>query len=289
MEEMSIAELRERLEFNKRERQQDVDLKREINLKKKEEEAKLLMDDAATIEAARIKRKHQNDDRRKKQEQDALALEEKKKQIREKGLIEAYENINKKKTDKKNEEERLAKELKEIKLQRQYLNANAAMVEEKAWKELEAGKERQIRDDQNMRLIEQCKVNEIKVKDSKVRAIYAKNDVLNKLKYDKGYEERLVTRKKENEVLHKNTLEYKTDMHEKQHEFEKDLAANTRKRNPFIAKVNEKSLAKAHAYKQKREMQFAMHDEDYGDEVHGMDLLDDAGVDDIQAKLDMEV
>jgi hypothetical protein len=45
-------------------------------------------------------------------------LEEKKKQIREKGLIEAYANINKKKTDKKNEEERLAKELKEIKLQR---------------------------------------------------------------------------------------------------------------------------------------------------------------------------
>jgi hypothetical protein len=30
-------------------------------------------------------------------------------------------------------------------------------------------------------------------------------------------------------------------------------------------------------------------DEDYGDEVHGMDLMDDAGVDDIQAKLDMEV
>jgi hypothetical protein len=33
------------------------------------------------------------------------------------------------------------------------------MVEEKAWKELEAGKERQVRDDQNLRLIEQCKVN----------------------------------------------------------------------------------------------------------------------------------
>ena len=47
-------------------------------------------------------------------------------------MLEAYENINKKKTDKKNEEDRLAKELKEIKLQRQYLNANAAMVEEMA-------------------------------------------------------------------------------------------------------------------------------------------------------------
>jgi hypothetical protein len=32
--------------------------------------------------------------------------------------LEAYGNINKKKTDKQNEEERLAKELKEIKLQR---------------------------------------------------------------------------------------------------------------------------------------------------------------------------
>lgn len=58
----------------------------------------------------------------------------------------AYENISKKKTAKANEEERLAKELKEIKLQRQYLNANAAMVEEMRWKELESGKERQVRD-----------------------------------------------------------------------------------------------------------------------------------------------
>jgi hypothetical protein len=39
MEEMSIAELRERLEFNKRERMQDIDFKREKNLKRKEVEA----------------------------------------------------------------------------------------------------------------------------------------------------------------------------------------------------------------------------------------------------------
>lgn len=67
------------------------------------------------------------------------------KAAREKGLMEVYSKINNKKKDKKEEEDRLAKELKEIKLQRQYLNANKAMVEEKAWKELEAGAERQIR------------------------------------------------------------------------------------------------------------------------------------------------
>jgi hypothetical protein len=69
-------------------------------------------------------------------------MEQRRKEMREKGLIEAYEKINKKKKDKKAEDERLAKELKEIRLQRQYMNANAAMVEEKAWKELEKGAER---------------------------------------------------------------------------------------------------------------------------------------------------
>ena len=130
----------------------------------------------------------------------------KKKQIREQGLIEAYEKINKKKKDKKEEDERLAKELKEIRLQRQYMNANAAMVEEKAWKELEAGAERQIRNNQNERLIDQCKLNGIAVKDLSVRATNKKNEVLDKLEVDKQYQQSLTIKKKENEMLHKNTM-----------------------------------------------------------------------------------
>ena len=126
--------------------------------------------------------------------------------MREKGLIEAYEKINKKKRDKQEEDARLAKELKEIRLQRQYMNANAAMVEEKAWKELEAGAERQIRNNQNNRLIDQCKLNGISVKDQTVRAANKKNEVLAKLEVDRQYAETLKTKKHENELLHKNTL-----------------------------------------------------------------------------------
>ena len=122
-------------------------------------------------------------------------MEAKKKAMRDQGLIEAYEKINKKKKDKAEEDARLAQELKEIRLQRQYMNANAAMVEEKAWKELEAGAERQIRDRQNDRLIDQCKLNGIMVKDQNVRAENKKNDVVQKLEYDKGYKERLTVRK----------------------------------------------------------------------------------------------
>ena len=87
------------------------------------------------------------------------------------------------------------------------------MVEYKAWQELEAGKERAIRDNQNFKLLEQCGVNEIKVSDQLVQAANAKSEVIEKITYDRGYQERLTVRKKENEVLHKKTLEYKSNMH----------------------------------------------------------------------------
>lgn len=80
-------------------------------------------------------------------------------------MKEAYQNISTKKKEKADEDARLAKELKEIKLQRQYMNANAAMVEYKQWEGLEKGKERMIRDEQNVKLLDQCGLNEIKVSD----------------------------------------------------------------------------------------------------------------------------
>lgn len=96
-----------------------------------------------------------------------------------------------------------------------------------------------------MKLIEQCGLNEIKVSDQTVRANNAKNEVTEKITYDRGYGERLQTFKKENEVLHKNTLAYKQQMHEKQKEFEANLKDAENKRKPFDAKINQMSLANA--------------------------------------------
>lgn len=50
------------------------------------------------------------------------------------------QKISKKKKDKQKEEERIAAEVKETKLKQQYMNANKAMVEEKAWKSQQDGK-----------------------------------------------------------------------------------------------------------------------------------------------------
>lgn len=121
---------------------------------RKEQEAAQLMEEAKKIEEARNRRKANNDAKRQKKQNDAEALAAKTRAAREKGLLEVHGKIEKKKKEKREEEARLAQELKEIRLQRQYLNANAAMVEEQAWKQLEAGKERQIRNNQNDRLID---------------------------------------------------------------------------------------------------------------------------------------
>ena len=144
--EMSIAELRERIELNKAKLAQEVEFKRDVNLAKKEREAAALIEDSSKIEEARKKRKMDADARRSRQAEDARIREEARLAAREKGLKEAYGNISTKKREKAEEDARLAKELKEIKLQRQYMNANAAMVEYKQWEGLEKGKERMIRD-----------------------------------------------------------------------------------------------------------------------------------------------
>ena len=145
LDEMSIAELRERLEYNKMLREQEVTEKREQNMASKEEGVKKLMEEAAKIQEAREQRRLDNEAKRAEKERLEKEREAKIKAAKDKGMLEVYEKINKKKKDKKAEEERLAKELKEIKLQRQYLNANAAMVEEMRYKELEAGAERKVR------------------------------------------------------------------------------------------------------------------------------------------------
>jgi thiamine kinase-like enzyme len=127
----------------------------------------------------------------------------KEKEIREKGTLEVYDKISEKKRLKRLEEERLAKELKEIKLQRQYLNASKAMVEEKAWKDLENGAERIAREKQNDALLDQCKDNGTKVKELSIRAANNRTEIQGVMKTNNQFTKNLETKRGENEVLHK--------------------------------------------------------------------------------------
>ncbi len=121
------------------------------------------------------------------------------------------------------------------------------------YKELEAGAERKVRNNQNEKLVDQCKLGSIKVKDETIRAGNARTSVLEKLEYDRGYAERLETQKRENEVIHKGVLEYKSEMHERQAKFAEQAKVNKTKRNPFNAKINEQSMQNATRAKERKE------------------------------------
>lgn len=64
LEEMSIAELRERIEHNKRKLEQETEAKRQANLAKKDEEAEKLISTASMIQEARDARRNLNNSRR---------------------------------------------------------------------------------------------------------------------------------------------------------------------------------------------------------------------------------
>lgn len=262
--EMSIAELRERLEYEKLRRQAEADNKRSEIKSEKSKKSDMLTNQTDEIIKARNdlkdkKEKERNDKRLKKEAEEA-----KRKEAREKGLLEAYDRISDKKRQKKEEEDRLAAELRKIKLQREYLNAGKSMMEKKAWKELEAGAERQASDKQNNKLLDQLAVNEIKVKDLQKMALNNKNVIQDKIDYDKGYKERLETRKMENEILHKEVLEYKAEKYEKQKDQEVTLKVKQQKMNPFKEKINQESKANATKFRNRTQnKKKANDDSDY--------------------------
>lgn len=91
LDEMSIAELRERLEYNKMLREQEVTAKREDNLKAKEDGVKKIMDEASKIHEAREQRRLDNEAKRAMKKKEQEEYEAKVKAAKDKGLVEVYE------------------------------------------------------------------------------------------------------------------------------------------------------------------------------------------------------
>ena len=81
---MSVSELRERLEYQRRQREQECEMKRQQNIARKDKEAEELLSTASKIEEARKKRKEENDKRRELKKQQEAEKEAQRLAIREK-------------------------------------------------------------------------------------------------------------------------------------------------------------------------------------------------------------
>jgi len=161
MEEMSLAELRERVKILKAQQERDIEAKREVNLEKKVLKQREFTEKAENLERtrsqAKLEAKERHERLRIKQREEEIAKEK----FHEQCVVEVAEKIAQKKKQKIKEEIKLKKELKEISIKNQFLLASAELVEAKAHQEQQTGLAREARVRQDESLYVQMMKNQV--------------------------------------------------------------------------------------------------------------------------------
>jgi len=245
LEELSLVQLRERLQQVRAEREEITEKKRVENIKKKEEKTGELKGKLAEIQALRKENAKIQAEKRAQKLKDIEDEKKIKAEMREKSLLEVHGKITKKKEDKQAELERIARELREIKLKRQYLNADKAILEAKAWQSLEEGAEREIKFRQNVKLLEQEGVESIKLRERKILATRATKEIEEKLDQLREYDRIVDDAKERNEVLYREEREAKKKQHEEIRNYERAHLDSMAARDPFKTKINTMNLTNA--------------------------------------------
>jgi len=210
LEEMSLAELRERLQMEQSRQAKDLEEKRERQLEKKHQKQLEFAEKAETLAKIRDMAKQESQERHIVVKEKKKEAEERQARYREQCVVEAAEKIEKKKRERREEELRLKRELKEISTKRQFLAANAEMVEAKGHAEQQDGLEREARARQRTQLVEQKKLNDIKIKE---KTILRNNRAASADAYEvmkAAVTERIQRAKVEDEILKRSILKATT-------------------------------------------------------------------------------
>ncbi|KAL4453394.1 hypothetical protein ABPG74_017601 [Tetrahymena malaccensis] len=245
LEEMSIVQLRERLVQVKKQREIEREQTRQENMKTKDSKLNSLQQKVEAIKQNREQLSKQKQQEREEKKKKLAEEEQKKQQIREEQLLEVHQKVVDKKRAKKKEEDRLAKEYREIQLKRMYMNANAAVVEELAWKGQQEGAEREIKYRQNQKLLDQEQVLGVKYHERKIIADNSKKLVQEKLEFIEQYDENMERANKENEVLYRQIREDRKIQHQTIRDYEIQHNKNMVERDTFKYKMSEMSLTNA--------------------------------------------
>ena len=192
LEEMSIIELKERLEIQKKMHLDEINSKREENKLKMSEKNDEILQKANFIMNYRDKMRNEREIKRQKKLDDMKNQENLKRQIHEFNAFEARKNLENKREKLRKEDEIFMKKLHEINLQRQFLKQGRSAVEEKIYHMMEDGMERKVTNRQNQDLIDQQKKESINWKDINLRYNQSLNSVINQKNllsnYRNGYE-----------------------------------------------------------------------------------------------------
>merc|ERR1719335_2057412 len=174
---MSLAELRERLTLEKARREREVENRRQNIIEEKNLKVQDLSAKAEQCSKIRVMAREESGVRREKLQRQREEEEKGRQAVREKSVLAAQEKIAAKKRERREEEIRLRREEKEISVKRQFLQANAEMVEIKAYEEQQKGLEREAKTRQEVHIAAEQRNREIMRLEDKIRKINRKEEL----------------------------------------------------------------------------------------------------------------
>ena len=172
LNEMSLAELRERLALQKKMTSDEIECKKEENKLKMLQRADDLYNKALMIQENRNKLRNMKEMERKYKKEQKDSLDEKYRIERENNIMKCKKELEDKKNRMRKEDENFLKRIREIKLQLQYNKVGADQVEYKHNENNELGLERKYNNIQNKIL--EDKMAEEKINWEKIKTRFNK-------------------------------------------------------------------------------------------------------------------
>ena len=244
LEEMSIVELKERLELQKKFLKDQIEAKREENKLKSEERTEDLIAKANNIADFRDKLRNQKEIEKKQKRDLFEQKQELFRQMREKNLYELKEKMQNKKDELRKEDEIFQKKIREINLQRQFLQQGRAAVEQKRFKQIEDGMERKVNNRQNQDLIDQYLKEKVDWQNVKIRYNNIKQNVDNSQNLFNNYKNAYLKSSFLNDIVNAEDNEYKTAMRNRERAIAKYQKDKVISKYKFSDMLQENTLKK---------------------------------------------
>jgi hypothetical protein len=241
---MSIVELKERLELQKKFLKDQIEAKREENKLKSEERTEDLIAKANNIADFRDKLRNQKEIEKKQKRDLYEQKQELFRQMREKNLYELKEKMKNKKDELRKEDEIFQKKIREINLQRQFLQQGRAGVEQKRFKQIEDGMERKVNNRQNQDLIDQYLKEKVDWQNVKIRYNNIKQNVDNSQNLFNNYKNAYLKSSFLNDIVNAEDNEYKTAMRNRERAIAKYQKDKVISKYKFSDMLQENTLKK---------------------------------------------
>ena len=239
LEEMSIIELKERLEIQKKMHQDEINAKREENKLKMSERSDEMMEKANFIMNYRDKKRNEREIKRQQKLDEIKSQDDLKKQIHEYNVFEAKKNLENKREQLRKEDEIFMKKIHEINLQRQFLKQGRSAVEEKIYRMMEDGMERKVNNKQNQDLIDQQKKESINWKDINLRYNQSVKSVNDQKELLTNYRNKFETSKSLNEKANFEDLNFKQAVHDREYALAQYQKLLAQERSKFSDKLDQ--------------------------------------------------